>query len=98
MDKAQRQVEKKLLIEELGIIFKEVGLPRMAGRILGWLLICNPPYQSAAELSAVVGGSKGSISSMTRLLIQGGLMERMGILESRAPPTTMSNPVRGPSY
>lgn len=71
------------LIEDMGIAFEDLGLPRMAGRILGWLLICDPPYQSAAELSAGVEGSKGSISSMTRLLGQVGFVERMGLPGSR---------------
>ena len=51
----------------------------MAGRIFGWLLICEPPHQSSEELAQVVGASKGSISSMTRLLIQSGVVERMGL-------------------
>ncbi len=83
MDQKQRLIEQKRLIEDFGILFEESGLPRMAGRILGWLFICNPPYQSAAELCTVVGGSKGSISSMTRLLMHAGLVERMGIPGSR---------------
>ena len=66
-------------IEDMGILFEEMGLPRMAGRIFGWLLMCEPPHQSAEELASVVEASKGSISSMTRLLIQSGLVERMGL-------------------
>jgi len=83
MDKTKRQAEQKRLIEDFGILFEESGLPRMAGRILGWLFISNPPYQSAAELCKVVGGSKGSISSMTRLLMHAGLVERIGMPGSR---------------
>jgi len=66
-------------IEDVGILYEEMGLPRMAGRIFGWLLICEPPHQCAQELASVVGASKGSISSMTRLLIQSGVVERMGL-------------------
>ena len=66
-------------IEDMGIRFEEMGLPRMAGRIFGWLLVCEPPHQSAQELASVVGASKGSISSMTRLLIQSGIVERLGL-------------------
>ena len=56
-----------------------MGYPRMAGRILGWLLICDPPAQSAGGLADVLGASKGSLSTMTRLLIQVGLIERAGL-------------------
>lgn len=69
----------KQFIEDIGILYEEMGLPRMAGRIFGWLLVCEPPHQSAEELANIVEASKGSISSMTRLLIQVGLVERMGL-------------------
>ena len=31
--------EEKSFIEEVGIGFEETGLPRMTGRLFGWLLI-----------------------------------------------------------
>lgn len=66
-------------IEDVGILYGEMGFPRMAGRIFGWLLVCEPPHQSAEQLANIVEASKGSISSMTRLLIQMGMVERIGI-------------------
>jgi DNA-binding transcriptional regulator GbsR (MarR family) len=71
--------DEKNFIEEVGIVFEQTGLPRMAGRIFGWLLISEPPYQSSNELSENLMASKGSISTMTRLLIQIGLLERFVI-------------------
>lgn len=71
--------EQAQFVEEMGLMFEGVGLPRMAGRIFGWLLISNPPQQSHAELAEVLQASKGSISSMTRLLIQVGLIERVSL-------------------
>jgi len=73
----------KQFIEDMGILFEEMALPRMAGRIFGWLLMCEPPHQSAEELANVVEASKGSISSTTRLLIQSGVVERMGLPGNR---------------
>ncbi|NJR61804.1 MAG: MarR family transcriptional regulator [Cyanobacteria bacterium CRU_2_1] len=58
-------------------MFEMVGLPRMSGRIFGWLLIADPPQQSTGELADILQASKGSISTMTRLLIQIGLIERV---------------------
>ena len=75
----QSQVEKQHFVEEVALVFEEIGLIRMAGRILGWLLISNPPHQSAEELAEALQASKGSISTMTRLLIQLDLIERAGI-------------------
>jgi DNA-binding transcriptional regulator GbsR (MarR family) len=69
----------KQFIEDVGILYGEMGFPRMAGRIFGWLLLCEPPHQSAEQLATIVEASKGSISSMTRLLIQTGMVERIGI-------------------
>jgi hypothetical protein len=66
-------------IEDVGILYGEMGFPRMAGRIFGWLLVCEPPHQSAEQLANTVEASKGSISSMTRLLIQMGMVEKIGI-------------------
>lgn len=75
----QRQFEQKHFIEEVGVLFEMVGLPRMAGRIFGWLLISNPPHQSPGEMAEVLQASKGSISTMTRLLMQIGLIERISL-------------------
>lgn len=60
-------------------MFELVGFPRMSGRIFGWLLISDPPQQSTGELATGLQASKGSISTMTRLLIQIGLIERVSI-------------------
>lgn len=55
----------------------EAGAPRMVGRTLGWLLVCDPPEQSAAELAQTLEASKGSISMATRVLVRMGLVERV---------------------
>ena len=67
---------EKNFIEEVGIVFEQTGLPRMSGRMFGWLLISEPPYQSPSELAEVLMASKGSISTTVRLLVQIGLIER----------------------
>ncbi|HEY7933388.1 MAG TPA: MarR family transcriptional regulator [Solirubrobacteraceae bacterium] len=65
-------------VEELGMQLElEAGAPRMVGRVLGWLLVCDPPEQSAAELAEMLQASKGSISTATRLLLRMGLIERV---------------------
>jgi len=73
------EADMRQFIEDVGILYGEMGFPRMAGRVFGWLLVCDPPYQSAEQLATIVEASKGSISSMTRLLIQMGMVERIGI-------------------
>lgn len=68
--------EERTFVEEVGIVFEQTGLPRMAGRIFGRLMICDPPYQSPSQLAAALIASRGSISTMTRLLTQLGIIER----------------------
>jgi DNA-binding transcriptional regulator GbsR (MarR family) len=75
----EQPFEQIHFVEEMGLMFEIVGLPRMAGRIFGWLLISDPPQQSNGELAEVLKASKGSISTMTRLLIQLSLIERIGL-------------------
>ncbi|HUB75340.1 MAG TPA: transcriptional regulator [Solirubrobacteraceae bacterium] len=64
-------------VEQLGMQFElEAGAPRMVGRVFGWLLVCDPPEQSAAELAQALQASRGSISTATRVLMRLGLIER----------------------
>jgi len=75
----ERELEKKNFIEDVGRLFEQAGLPRMAGRILGRLLLSDPSHQSLDELAEALMASKGSISTSTRLLIQIGLIERFSV-------------------
>lgn len=76
--------EKRKYIEEVGLLFETSGMPRMAGRVLGWLLICEPAHQSAQSIGEALGASKASISTMVRLLVQHDVVERVGVPGERA--------------
>lgn len=65
-----------VFVEDCGVLFEQLGYPRMAGRVVGHLLLSDPPEQSAADLAAGLAASKGSISTTTRLLLRMGLIER----------------------
>lgn len=69
--------ELRTWVEQIAMLLERDGLPRMAGRVFGWLLVCHPPEQSMEALAAAVQGSKASMSTMTRLLLQAGLVERV---------------------
>jgi DNA-binding transcriptional ArsR family regulator len=72
------QAKLERFIEEVGIMLElEAGAPRMVGRTLGWLLVCQPQEQSASELAHTLQASKGSISTATRVLLRMGLIERV---------------------
>jgi DNA-binding transcriptional regulator GbsR (MarR family) len=63
-------------IEATGRAFDVMGMPRIAGRIIGWLLLCEPAHQTLDELCAATGSSKASASTMVRLLVNLQLAER----------------------
>ncbi|MBK9125738.1 MAG: MarR family transcriptional regulator [Chloroflexi bacterium] len=67
------------LIEEFGMYFESVGLTRMAGRIIGFLLICDPPHQSMPDIVEALGAAKSSISTALWQLQQLYLVERFRI-------------------
>ncbi len=71
--------EELMYVEKVGLYFEQLTLPRMAGRIFGWLLISEAPLVSMNELVSVLQASKSSISSMTRLLIQIELVELVSL-------------------
>lgn len=71
-----RDAALRTWVEEFALAFERDGLPRMAGRIFGWLLVCDPPEQTMEQLAAALSGSKASMSTMTRVLVQAGLVER----------------------
>jgi DNA-binding transcriptional regulator GbsR (MarR family) len=63
--------------EEFAIGLESMGLARAYGKLLGWLMICDPPQQSSAELAAALEISKGSVSAGTRLLENAGMIRRV---------------------
>jgi len=74
-----QQLAEEHIVEDFGLAFEQTGMPRMSGRIIGSLLISDPPHQSMDQLVGVLKASKGSISTMTRMLIQFGLIERVSL-------------------
>lgn len=64
-------------IEDIALFFERIGMPRMAGKILGVLLIADPPAQSITDIGEKLNASKSSVSIMARLLVENGLIERV---------------------
>ncbi len=63
-------------VEEMGQFLASLGMTPMAGRMWGWLLICDPPEQTAAEIAEALHASRGAISGTARLLASSGLIKR----------------------
>lgn len=64
-------------VEQAGLVFEREGMPRMAGRVLGHLMVCTPAEQSIAQLMHALGASNGSISTTTRFLESQGYVQRV---------------------
>jgi len=70
-------------IERVGRWWDSIYGSKMAGRILGLLMICDPPHLSAQEMVETLGASTGSISTQTRLLVSLNLVETTSFLGDR---------------
>lgn len=70
-------------VEQMGGYFESNGLTRLAGRLLGWLLVCEPERQSSEDLAAALGASSGGISTNARMLSQFGFIERLAVAGDR---------------
>ena len=73
---ASSAIEERHFIEDMSLFFEQMGLPRMAGRVTGVLLICDPPAQSLNDICETLQVSKSAVSTMTRLLANIGLIEQ----------------------
>jgi DNA-binding transcriptional regulator GbsR (MarR family) len=62
-------------VERMGLALESDGLPRIAGRIFG-LLLLSEDCRSLDDLASELGVSKGSVSTNARLLQQRGVLER----------------------
>lgn len=60
--------ELKHETEDIGLAFDKLGLPPMAGRVLAYLMISEPPYRSFDEIVDHLQASKSSISTTLKYL------------------------------
>lgn len=63
-------------IEKVGNFFASYGLPRMGGQIWGLIMIGPADGLTSAEITEQMSISTGSVSTMARLLVQYGMVER----------------------
>jgi DNA-binding transcriptional regulator GbsR (MarR family) len=63
--------------EEMGTALAQLGVTPAFGKLLGWLLICDPPSQTSAQLAEALDLSKGSISTGMRMLEKTGMVRRV---------------------
>lgn len=69
-------------IDLMGFMTQEDGAPRIAGQILGYLLVEGDP-RTLAQITEGLGISKGSASTNCRLLATKGAINRVAVPGSR---------------
>lgn len=73
---------KERFVEEVGLTAEADGLPRIAGRLFGFLLL-SPEPRSLDEIAEALNVSKGSVSTDARLLLRHGWLCRASQLGDR---------------
>ena len=75
-DRRSSHISAERFVEEIGLVFDSMHLPRMAGRVLGAILLGPADGVTASDLAETLQASKGSISNMTQLLMHYRFIER----------------------
>lgn len=68
--------ERGQFVERAGVMLELVGIPRVAGRVLGALLTAPPEGHTAADLAGLLRASRAGISTGLTYLTGVGLIER----------------------
>ncbi len=62
-------------IERIGVFFEKSGMPPVASRIIGLLMLAEPPYKTFEEIVETVNASKSSVSNAIKFLQQEELID-----------------------
>jgi DNA-binding transcriptional regulator GbsR (MarR family) len=63
---------------------RQYGMPPIAGRVAGWLLICDPPDPTVAELADSLRASRTAVSGAVAALERMALVQRSRAAGERA--------------
>ncbi|HWR12253.1 MAG TPA: MarR family transcriptional regulator [Rectinemataceae bacterium] len=68
-------IEEMHFIEDLGLFFEQLGMPRMNGRVLGTILISDEISLSLNDICDTLGASKSAVSVAAKHLVAEGILE-----------------------
>lgn len=75
--------------DEMGRFYaRRYGLAPMTGRLVGWLMVCDPSAQTAADLAFALGVSRSAIGTAIAIL------ERWGYIQRSRPPGQRAEVIR----
>jgi DNA-binding MarR family transcriptional regulator len=68
--------ELRAWVENVATYFTQhYGIPPIRGRVMGWLMICEPAEQSAADIAEAIQASRASLSGALQVLTASGLVQ-----------------------
>lgn len=81
---SERAIRESHFVEEVGLLADEIGETRMLGRVVGFLLICDPPHQTAQQIAERLDASRGAVSTAIRQLLRSGILDKHAVPNRRA--------------
>ena len=75
-------VSVQQFVERMALLCEKEGMPRIGGRIFGYLLVTDEPF-SLDELAERLQASKASVSTNARMLEQFGMVKRVSQMGDR---------------
>jgi hypothetical protein len=77
--------DERRFADEIGRYYaRRFGMAPMTGRLLGWLMLCDPPEQTAAQLSEALGVSRSAVGAVVSLLEGWSYVQRSRVPGERA--------------
>jgi DNA-binding MarR family transcriptional regulator len=71
--------------DQVGRFFaRQYGMSPATGRVAGWLLICDPPAQTAAEIAEALQMSRSAVGAAVSTLEPQGMLRRTRAVGERA--------------
>ncbi len=70
----ESEKKKQELVEKTGVLLEQFGFQRMTGRIMGYLILAEPPYKTFDDIREYLQASKSSVSTSLQLLVMQGLV------------------------
>lgn len=77
---SRKTTGKQQFVEEFGLVFEQMGMPRMPGRVMGYLMVADPAEQTMGQIVEGLGAAKSSVSTALKVL------ERLSFIERKAYP------------
>jgi DNA-binding transcriptional regulator GbsR (MarR family) len=70
-----REQKIRELIEDIGIFYKKTGHQAMMGRVMGYLMVADPPHQTFEQIVDFLFASKSSVSNTLNMLMLFGVVK-----------------------